>query len=183
MKNLIVISMIVLLLLPPATEIIAQTDPQAEKFFEMLRAEDCTTANYLAQSIKSVDYINFDDGSLLIAASVHNCKDVVNTLLDKGANIDLQTPGGYTALYAASWLGRTEVVKVLLDRGAKTGLQDKEGMTALHIATERGYAEVIKLLLDKGANQDIKTKSNKSALDFASIPEIKDLRTSYLKKE
>jgi ankyrin repeat protein len=96
-----------------------------------LKAKDCAAANLMAQSIKSVDYMNFEDGSLLIAASVHNCKDVVNTLLNKGANIDLQTPGGYTALFATSSLGRTEVAKVLLDRGANPDIKTSTDKIAL----------------------------------------------------
>jgi ankyrin repeat protein len=62
-------------------------------------------------------------------------------------------------------------------------LQSKGGYTALIYASQGRSVEIVKSLLDRGANPDLKTRAGKTALDFATKPEIKDLLTSYMKKE
>ena len=44
---------------------------------------------------------------------------VVNSLLDAGANTEVETPEGHTPLFCAENRGFTEVCNVLISRGAK----------------------------------------------------------------
>ena len=44
---------------------------------------------------------------------------VVNSLLDAGANTEVETPEGHTPLFCAEARGFTEVCSLLLSRGAK----------------------------------------------------------------
>jgi uncharacterized protein (TIGR02145 family) len=127
---------------------------QAEKLMDALKAKDCTTAKDLVTSVESVDYVNEQGRSLLMEGI--GCTDVVITLLDKGAQVDLKSASGKTALSYASVHGNTEIVKLLLDKGANPNLQDADGYTALiHVSEIGGYLEVVKLLLDKGAQVNL----------------------------
>jgi ankyrin repeat protein len=168
MKNHMIIAMIALILLPWETEIKAQTDTQAEKLINTLKAKDCTAANLLAQSVKSVDYMNEYDGSLLMNASIYGCNDVVKTLLDRGANINLQMSRGGTALFVACWLWQTEVVRLLLERGAKVDLDSLKYMSPLQVSSQVGHTEAVKLLLDKGAKVDWQDSFGNTSLQAAS---------------
>jgi ankyrin repeat protein len=44
---------------------------------------------------------------------------VLNLLLDRGAQVNMQVDNGMPALHVASKMGNTETVKLLLDRGAE----------------------------------------------------------------
>eukprot|EP00966_Prymnesium_polylepis_P297263 6868186-Prymnesium_polylepis.1 len=69
--------------------------------------------------------------TLLMAASGAGQERVVEVLVGRGANLDLQSTDGSTALMAAASWGRTSVVSALLEAGARTDLGDKDGWTAL----------------------------------------------------
>jgi ankyrin repeat protein len=104
----------------------------------------------------------------LIIASSNGHVDVVRTLLNKGAGIDLGTDKGATALMVAAEQGNLEVVRALLDKGAAVNVQDKDGATALMTASSRGRIQVVQALLDKGAEVNLKTHQGATALIWAS---------------
>lgn len=56
--------------------------------------------------------------SLLIQASMNGCVGTVEWLLQAGAEIELATQTGITALWAAGCQGHREVVSILLAHGA-----------------------------------------------------------------
>lgn len=97
--------------------------------------------------------------------------EIVNLLIEKGADINSQNDLGNSALHCASNKGQIEIVKLLLTNGAKINLQNLEGYTALHEASSGGHLEILKLLLENGAMKDIKTKKGETALSslFRSI--------------
>jgi ankyrin repeat protein len=89
-------------------------------------------------------------------------------LMNKGAKIDIQNRGGYTALMFA--VHNAEITKMLIDKGAKLDIQTKGGETALMFAAIK-YPEAVKLLLNKGANILIRQSTFKvspNALDYAA---------------
>lgn len=117
---------------------------------------------------------------LLEAAKLGHEK-VVQSLLDKETNANLQDRFGQTALHRAVKHGRYEMVRLLLGKGgAKIGQRDNEGMTAIHIAVEEGHKDIVLLLLQKGADIKAKNLKGQDARRLAKLkqdqnPEIKDL--------
>src|SRR5271166_1652009 len=65
--------------------------------------------------------------------------DVLQMLLENGANPNLQNNNGFTALIMASSHSNTdsniETVKILFENGANPNLQDNDGFTALMFAS------------------------------------------------
>ena len=57
-------------------------------------------------------------------------------MLDRGAAINAQSYGGWTALHRACGWGNTEGAKVLLLRGADPTIKDNEGKTAFEVFGE-----------------------------------------------
>src|SRR5215211_7800302 len=76
----------------------------------------------------------------------------VQTLLDKGADVNGKFRYGTTALFKAAERGHTEVVKLLLARGADASVKDTfYGATAMTWALDNKHVEVVRALLEKSA--------------------------------
>ena len=76
----------------------------------------------------------------------------VQTLLDKGADVNAKFRYGTTALFKAAERGHTEVVKLLLARGADAGVKDTfYGATAMTWALGNKHIAVVRALLEKSA--------------------------------
>ncbi len=68
----------------------------------------------------------------LIAASISGHTKIVELLLSHGAQVDLRTHGGMSALMMAVVEGHTEIVQFLLEYGVQVDLQDNSGNSALY---------------------------------------------------
>jgi hypothetical protein len=101
--------------------------------------------------------------SLLEAASRAGCAQLVELLLSRGANVDLQSCNGGTALMAAACFGHPSIVSKLLQAGARADLLAGNGATALEgaelsacnpvssLARRQGCAEAERLLREHAA--------------------------------
>jgi ankyrin repeat protein len=97
-----------------------------------------------------VNAADIDGTTPLIHAALYADADVVGLLIDRGADVNLPTKDGMTALMAAA--GDLDKVRLLLERGAKIAATTKSGRTPLLIAaTYPGNVEVVRLLLKNGA--------------------------------
>lgn len=92
----------------------------------------------------------------LINASCHGCIDIVQLLLDAGADPNTQgRETGATALTYASYCRYTSIVELLLNHGANPNIQDNRRRTPLVIAIQYGLIAIIQLLLNSGAYIDV----------------------------
>ena len=105
----------------------------------------------------------------LIFAACNGKREVVQRLLEKGADVNQANKGGATPLMLASRNGGLEVVSLLLDSGANVEQQKEySGDTALILAAREGHLEVVQLLLGRGANVNQANKSGAKPLLVAS---------------
>ena len=81
------------------------------------------------------------DLSLVMAAASQSHERVVDLLIQRGADVDLQSRVGYTALIIATASNQPAAVQRLLRAGADTTLRGETRKTALMIAKEKGYTE------------------------------------------
>jgi len=113
----------------------------------------------LADGAKIEERGGTEGSTSLQTASQHGCEEVVEVLLEHGADAAAKDNDGDTSLHVASRYGRTAVVQQLLHnfslryRKVSTQLsaKDNAGRTALHTAAHQGQEAVMKLLLDSGA--------------------------------
>jgi ankyrin repeat protein len=96
------------------------------------------------------------EGISLHAACEDGNFDVVQALLDHGANVNERNIRHRTPLILASRSGKYEVAKLLIKYGADVNCRNKEGWTPLHLASRDGYLDVAQLLLDHGADVNVK---------------------------
>jgi ankyrin repeat domain-containing protein 50 len=83
--------------------------------------------------------------TMLYRAAQNGDKDIVSSLLDKGADIYAKNKEGRTALHLAAWMGHEAVVRLLLEKGAIVEAKDIDGWTAQHCAAFTGQEAVERL--------------------------------------
>lgn len=86
------------------------------------------------------------EASVLLVACNRGLINLVNVLVEKGADVNAQQSYGYTCLITAAYGGHADVVKKLLESGADKNVKNKAGQTALELAEKSGHADVVKLL-------------------------------------
>ncbi|KAJ7402341.1 Tankyrase-1 [Pitangus sulphuratus] len=106
-------------------------------------------------------------------------KDVVEHLLQTGANVHARDDGGLIPLHNACSFGHAEVVSLLLCQGADPNARDNWNYTPLHEAAIKGKIDVCIVLLQHGADPNIRNTDGKSALDLAD-PSAKAVLTGLV---
>ncbi|MHC4206587.1 MAG: ankyrin repeat domain-containing protein, partial [Planctomycetota bacterium] len=100
--------------------------------------------------------VRLDDGTPLYFAVTGAQKEMIDLLLAKGADVNVKTRGGETALHAAArCTSRTDIAKMLIEHGADVAFGAAvwgKVDTALHAAAFQGNANMAKLLIAKGGN-------------------------------
>ena len=89
--------------------------------------------------------------STLLFAATHGHREIVQALIDTGADVNHQNQFGDTALIWAAHKGHLEIVQTLIDAGADVNHQNIYGDTALKTATWREHTEIEEALIEGGA--------------------------------
>ena len=104
----------------------------------------------------------------LILAIDRERTDIVKTLIDAKADVNIQYEGGYSALIKAIHKENTDIAKTLIEVGAELNIQDEYGYSALMWASRKGYTNIAQMLIDAGANLNIQDYGGNSALMLAT---------------
>ena len=92
-----------------------------------------------------IDLIDFNGFTPLIHASIEENNDLVEYLLNRGADVNVKPLDEQaTALVFACHCGNFSIVKILLDHGDTIDTFDVEGLTPLQCACFLGYPVIPK---------------------------------------
>ncbi|XP_073228587.1 protein fem-1 homolog B-like [Porites lutea] len=119
----------------------------------------------------------------LMMAINYNHSDAVIFLIDQGADVNLQTKTGATALHHAVWTFETslEIVSSLIKNGADVNARGGiNKWTPLMMATERSYCRMVTFLIEHGAYIDLQDSNGHTALHYAMVKDEKSAGTSHL---
>ena len=86
-----------------------------------------------------------------MAAAMVNNTEVLRTLLDAGAKVNVTSNDGVTALMLAADEGHVNNVQLLIKASADINARDKSGKTALQYAQEKEHRVIVRLLKEHGA--------------------------------
>ena len=90
---------------------------------------------------------------------------IIQRLIDNGANVNASNNTGLTALLKACSYRRMDVVKVLLEAGADPTITSEVGYSSLHAAVDgRCCLNTLKELIDYGAHIDAKRQDGTNVL-------------------
>lgn len=123
-----------------------------------------------------------DGTTPLMLACNHGQDEVVELLIEKGANIMARDSFGGTALHDSVYRDSNSTL-LLIKAGAAIDTQSINGLTPLMIAAMYGPLSQVKVLLAAGADLHLKDDEGNSALDWAKQegrPKVIELLESEL---
>ena len=128
----------------------------------------------LSSGMFDINYSNslesgFGETALHVAAG-NGHKDMVQFLLDSGAELDIQDTYGSTPLSLALAASNVpnDVVKLLLDKGAELETENDFGSTPLLYAVGWGNTGIVQMLLHRGAEINKKNRKGDTPLHLAA---------------
>ncbi|CAH8665820.1 unnamed protein product [Dicrocoelium dendriticum] len=108
-------------------------------------------------------------------AAGYNNVEIVEYLLESGADVNAKDKGGLIPLHNASSYGHVDVAVLLIRYGTYVNAVDKWGYTPLHEAAQKGRTQLCALLLAHGADPSIRNQENQIPLDLATADDVKSL--------
>ncbi|XP_047128184.1 poly [ADP-ribose] polymerase tankyrase-2 isoform X1 [Hydra vulgaris] len=155
------------------------------ELFEACRTGDVIRVRYLIQNnwdVNMRDTAGRKSTPLHFAAGFGR-KDIVEYLLDAGADVHARDDGGLIPLHNACSFGHVEVTLSLLRHHADVNARDNWNFTPLHEAAIKGKVEVCIALLQHGADPLIRNTDGKTARDLAEATAKAVLTGEYKKEE
>ena len=98
--------------------------------------------------------------TLLYHAAFKGYTDIVQFLLDNGADMMIADDNGNFPIHTASNKGQVRCVELLIKKGANVDLLNRKNLTPLHFAVCGDQYETTKLLINYGANVNSRNKGN-----------------------
>ncbi|XP_042633764.1 kinase D-interacting substrate of 220 kDa B isoform X2 [Cyprinus carpio] len=134
------------------TTSIKMTTLAIQNLFSYVEEENLAAVKAHLDKFKEVDGRSDNGQTPLMLASEQGSLEIVQELIRRGANVNLDDVDCWSALISAAKEGHVEVVKELLENSAYIEHRDMGGWTALTWASYKGRVEVAKFLLESGAN-------------------------------
>ena len=100
------------------------------------------------------------------ASLIHG--EIVQLLLDFGADVNHVSDNGSTPLHITAEFGNKIGAQALLIKGADVAMLNENGESALHVAAQNGQEGLVSLLLDHRAEVDLKSEFGLVALHYAA---------------
>lgn len=97
--------------------------------------------------------------------------DLIQMLLEQGADVNTRNDLWLTPLHFAANKNEIEIVKMLLDHGAKVNVLTNFDYTPLHYAAYQGKVKIVTLLIEKGAVLNIQNVFGHTPLHSAASHE------------
>uniref|UniRef100_A0A672NYD7 Kinase D-interacting substrate of 220 kDa n=1 Tax=Sinocyclocheilus grahami TaxID=75366 RepID=A0A672NYD7_SINGR len=134
------------------TTSIKMTTLAIQNLFGYVEEENLAAVKAHLDKFKEVDGRSDNGQTPLMLASEQGSLEIVQELIRRGANVNLDDVDCWSALISAAKEGHVEVVKELLENSAYIEHRDMGGWTALTWASYKGRVEVATVLLEVGAN-------------------------------
>lgn len=98
-----------------------------------------------------------------------NILESMRLLLDYGADPDLVSDLGSTALTLAAHLDSSEIVHLLIEKGADVNIRDSGGITAMIFAAWNKNSEMVQVLVENGTDLNTIDDNGLCALHYAAV--------------
>jgi ankyrin repeat protein len=154
-----------------------------EELFNQIRNGNSKAMEILLKNNPKFLEIQDERGSTpLLLAAYYGHVDMVEFLLDKGAQVDALDGSGNTALMGVCFKGFTPIAEKLINAGANVNQKNAMGATCLIYAVTFNRKEIAELLLKNGADASVKDARGKTAMDLVMEQgnnELEDLLKKY----
>uniref|UniRef100_A0A671TZA9 Kinase D-interacting substrate 220b n=1 Tax=Sparus aurata TaxID=8175 RepID=A0A671TZA9_SPAAU len=123
-----------------------------QNLFSYVEEENLAALKAHLDRFKEVDGRSDNGQTPLMLAAEQGSLEIVQELVRRGADVNLDDVDCWSALISAAKEGHVDVVKELLENSAYIEHRDMGGWTALMWAAYKGRVDVTELLLEHGAN-------------------------------
>lgn len=123
-------------------------------------------------------FINFNRTPLHEAAE-RGSDEIVDALIEAGADVSKHNWAYITPLHLAASYGRFDVVQTLVEHHAPLDARDSKGNTPLHNASRNNQSEIVSYLIANKANHLILNNEGYKAFEIAPEP-LKSELTEYV---
>lgn len=123
-----------------------------EKLFHSIDCKNKKDVDYILTKYPSLACEFFDQSQTslpMTRASWLGANNIIETLLNFGADINQKTSTGQTAIFFAAQKGRKETIELLISRNCQLEMADNLGSTPLDFAIMNGYFNIALLLFKK----------------------------------
>ncbi|XP_034015304.1 kinase D-interacting substrate of 220 kDa B isoform X2 [Thalassophryne amazonica] len=131
------------------------TSTTVQSLFSYVEEENLAAVKSHLDKFREVDSRSDNGQTPLMVAAEQGSLEIVQELIGRGANVNMDDVDSWTALISAAKEGHIEIVRELLDNDANLEHRDMGGWTAVMWAAYKGCTAVAQLLLEKGANPNI----------------------------
>ncbi|CAF0780585.1 unnamed protein product [Didymodactylos carnosus] len=144
--------------------------------------------DYVEKNFNLLTATDSDGYTPLHRASSNNHIDITKYLIEKGANVNLETNDKWTCLHCACFWNNADLASLLIQNGANVNAQTNGGQTSLHLAaSQTNHRQVIQLLLmnpfiDVNIKNNLGETAGTIATRSSSIHCLFDLYTDTLMK-
>ncbi|XP_053202641.1 ankyrin repeat domain-containing protein 49-like [Panonychus citri] len=140
-----------------------------EKMFKFCRKGKPDHIKFMVNKFPHLLNVKDSDGySSLHKAAYSDNYEVVQTLIELGADIEARTIDQWTPLHCASKWGNLRSASILIDAGANINARSSGGVTPLHLAAANKNKQMIELLLfNPNIDVNIVNNAGDKAVDIA----------------
>ena len=125
-----------------------------------------------------IHYINNEHNALMYAC-LFKRTEICSYLILKGADVNIESQSGWSALLIAVNKNELNIVRLLIANDAHINHQNKFGTTPLMVASQRNHTSLIRELLQLGANPDLVNNEGNTAGTLSDYPSMQQLILSY----
>jgi hypothetical protein len=101
--------------------------------------------------------------------------EMLDVLIDNGADINAQDPMGNTPLNYAASSGHIRIVEMLIAGGADVNLAGRFGDRPLHNAVHSGNPHMVRMIIEKGADINLTGRNGWTPLQLAIKTDRQDI--------
>ena len=160
-----------------------QTGPDKQKItaelFDAAQKGDFDTVKNLLTKYPDMRDVKRNGGWTLLHLSL-NSRELVEYLIENGADIEARSDGQWTPLHNQAYAGHLDGVELLLAHGADIEAKTSVGHTPLLSSIRWDRIEVTKLLIEKGANINPTTELGSTPLIISSVEGNPELARLFL---
>ncbi len=135
--------------------------PPSRTLMDAVRDNDLDLIDKTLASGESVTQTNAYGRTPLHKAAYYSGEPgVIESIIERGADVNARDKGDWTALHLAARNHHNDALALLLNAGAETHWRDvKHGWTPLHLAVIAGNVKGARMLVERGADPGILDRS------------------------
>lgn len=123
---------------------------------------------------RAADSCDANGQSLLHLAITRSRADLVQLILEFGADVEAKSRTGRSPLETAAAAGEALIAELLLARGASTERSAGSPLGPIHLSAAAGHTELLRLLLLKGAAPEEASADGRTALHLAAAEQRRE---------